>query len=71
MDENVDKILEIFEKCEDVDKYVYCVEVVEIVENEYNLNILWYVDIFEEELFVDVDKLVKEMGEVDVKINDL
>lgn len=70
-DENVDKILETLEKREDVDKYAHCAEVAEIVENEYNLNIPRYVDTFEEEPPVDVDKLVKEMGEADAKINDL
>lgn len=70
-DENVDKILETLEKREDVDKYAHRAEVAEILENEYNLNIPRYVDTFEEEPPVDVDKLVKEMGEADVKINDL
>lgn len=70
-DENVDKILETIEKREDVDKYAHRAEVAEIVENEYNLNIPRYVDTFEEEPPVDVDKLVKEMGEADAKINDL
>lgn len=70
-DENVDKILETLEKREDVDKYAHGAEVAEIVENEYNLNIPRYVDTFEEEPPVDVDKLVKEMGEADAKINDL
>lgn len=70
-DENVDKILETLEKREDVDKYAHRAEVAEILENEYNLNIPRYVDTFEEEPPVDVDKLVKEMGEADAKINDL
>lgn len=63
--------METLEKREDVDKYAHRAEVAEILENEYNLNIPRYVDTFEEEPPVDVDKLVKEMGEADVKINDL
>lgn len=70
-DQNVDKILDTYLAREDVDKYAHKAEFEEVVENEYNLNIPRYVDTFEEEPPVDVDKLVKSMGEADAKINEL
>ncbi|POH13411.1 hypothetical protein BGL41_04630 [Fructilactobacillus sanfranciscensis] len=68
-DDTVAKIYETYQKREFVDKYANDVDLDEIKENDYNLNIPRYVDTFEPEPPVDVDKLVKDMKETDKKIN--
>lgn len=52
--ENIDKIVETYNKREDVKKYARVVTFEEIKENEFNLNIPRYVDNFEEEAPIDM-----------------
>ncbi|KRN02245.1 site-specific DNA-methyltransferase (adenine-specific) [Levilactobacillus senmaizukei DSM 21775 = NBRC 103853] len=70
-DPDIDKIIDTYVKREDVDKYAHKAELAEIEENEFNLNIPRYVDTFEEESPVDVDKLVADMQETDKQIDEL
>ena len=70
-DENIKKIVETYKKRENVDKYAHVASLAEIKENDYNLNIPRYVDTFEPEPPVDVDKLVKDMKETDAEIKRL
>lgn len=64
-DEDVDKIVDTYLSRNDIDKYSHLATMDEIIENDYNLNIPRYVDTFEEEEPVDVEKLAKEMAEID------
>ncbi|MBS9337336.1 type I restriction-modification system subunit M [Fructobacillus parabroussonetiae] len=70
-DKDVDKIIETYEKREDVEKYAHVAEMDEIKENDFNLNIPRYVDTFEEEEPVDAEALLKDMTEIDSEIADL
>lgn len=70
-DDTVAKIYETYKKRKFVDKYANNVDLDEIKENDYNLNIPRYVDTFEPEPPVDVDKLVKDMKETDAEIKRL
>lgn len=63
--ENIDKIIETYEKREDVEKYAHVATLDEIKENDYNLNIPRYVDTFEEEEVTPLPQLAQEL--VDVK----
>lgn len=54
---NSDKILEIYEKYETIDKISYVATMEDIKENEYNLNIPRYVDTFEEEEIGDIEEI--------------
>lgn len=67
-EDNINKIVNTYKKREDVEKYAHVASLDEIKENEYNLNIPRYVDTFEEEPPVDVDKLVADMAATDEKI---
>jgi len=58
-DKDIEKIVDTFEKRQEIDKYSYVARIEEIKENEYNLNIPRYVDTFEEEEPVDMD-MVKD-----------
>ena len=65
---HIDKILETYNKREDVEKYAHLAPFDEVVENDYNLNIPRYVDTFEEEEPIDIVELSKEMIDTDKKI---
>ncbi|MDH6364058.1 type I restriction enzyme M protein [Enterococcus sp. PF1-24] len=60
-EEHIDKIIETFEKRQDVDKYAHVASLEEIKENDYNLNIPRYVDTFEEEEPIDLVEVCKQL----------
>lgn len=70
-DQDIDKIYSTYLKREDVDKYAHKATPDEIKENDFNLNIPRYVDTFEEEPPVDVEKLAREMKQTDTEIKEL
>ena len=52
----------------EIEKYSHVATLDEIKENEYNLNIPRYVDTFEEEVFVDIEALNKEIFETEEEL---
>lgn len=69
-EEDIDKIIDTYQKREDVDKYAHVASFDEIKENDFNLNIPRYVDTFEPEAPVDINQVANEMAETDKKIQD-
>ncbi|MGO4949902.1 N-6 DNA methylase [Paenibacillus sp. DRB1-1] len=76
-DKNINKIIETYRNRVDVDKYAHVASLEEIKENEFNLNIPRYVDTFEEEQVIDLDKVNKlleqdkqEIAELEARINE-
>lgn len=74
-EENIKKIVDTYRNREDVDKYAHLATIEEIRENEYNLNIPRYVDTFEEEEPIDLQKVLellekdkKEIAELEASI---
>jgi len=72
---DIAKIVSTFENYQDVDKYARVVDVKEIAENDYNLNVRRYVDTSEAEEEIDVTtawqevkKVEKERGKVEEKM---
>ena len=63
-DENVAKIFETYKSRKEIEKYSHKATLEEIKENEYNLNIPRYVDTFEEEARIDIDKVAKKLQEL-------
>lgn len=59
--QDVEKMVKSFENYKDIDKYARVVELKEIEENEFNLNITRYVDTSEEEEEIDVKEVWKEL----------
>ena len=66
--EDVEKIVETYKNRETLDKYSYAASLEEIAENDYNLNIPRYVDTFEEEEPVDLDKVQQDLNQIDDEI---
>ena len=74
-DTDLERILATCRKRESVDKYAYLATPAEIAENDYNLNIPRYVDIFEEEEEIDLmalraerEKLKAELATLEVQM---
>lgn len=68
--DNIDKIVETYDKREDVDKYAYLATFDEIKENDFNLNIPRYVDTFEEEEPIDILEVSKEIQDIDAQLKE-
>ena len=58
---DITRITDAVEKREFIDKFAYVAKMDEIRENDYNLNIPRYVDTFEEEEPVDLDKVAEQL----------
>ena len=68
--EDIEKIVSTFRDRKIEDKYSHLASIEEIKENDYNLNIPRYVDTFEEEEIVDIDKVSSELKQLDIDMKD-
>ncbi len=69
-DEHIDRIIKTYRERFTDDKYSYVATLDEIEENDYNLNIPRYVDTFEEEKPIDLDKVSKALKSLEESISD-
>ncbi len=69
--ENADKIYETYAKRKEIEKFSRKVNLKEIEENDFNLNITRYVDTFEEEAEIDISANLKELAEIEPEIQKL
>lgn len=70
-EENIEKIFATFKARKDVEKFARKVDIKEIHENDYNLNITRYVDTFEEEEEIDIQANLKALAELEPEIEKL
>ena len=59
-DEDINKIANAYREFKDVEKYAKVVPLKKIKENDYNLSVTRYVDVFEDEETVDILKVLQE-----------
>ncbi|MGB6128892.1 MAG: type I restriction-modification system subunit M [Psychrilyobacter sp.] len=64
-DSDITKIVETYKNREEIEKFSHRATMEEIAENDYNLNIPRYVDTFEEEEKVDLEKVADEIIKID------
>src|SRR6056297_2771869 len=69
-EEDLQRIVEAYERYETQDKFTYVATPEEIKENDYNLNIPRYVDTFEEEEPVDIKAVQKEIDKLETELVD-
>ena len=62
---DIEKIVSAFEGYKDIEKYARVIDVKELEENEFNLNVRRYVENGEEEEVIDVSVEWKELGEIE------
>ena len=66
-EENIQKIVETYEKRVDVDRYAHVAAIEEIIENDWNLNIPRYVDTSEKEEEIDIEAVKNELAAITKK----
>ena len=67
---HIDKIIDTYSNRKTIEKFSYVSNANELIENEFNLNIPRYVDTFEEEEPVDLDKISNNLQSLENEIND-
>ncbi|WP_010520900.1 type I restriction-modification system subunit M [Aquimarina agarivorans] len=67
-EEDIEKIVSTYRERKTIDKYSYVASIDEIKGNDYNLNIPRYVDMFEEEEPIDLEKVTTEIKALDEQI---
>lgn len=70
-EQDVERIVKAYDDYKTIDKYSYVATYDEIVENDYNLNIPRYVDTFEEEEPVDMDKVKQNIEDIKEELRDV
>jgi type I restriction enzyme M protein len=70
-EQDIEKIVETYEKRETIDKYSYVATIDEIKENDYNLNIPRYVDTFEEEEPVDMEAVKRNIANIKKELQEV
>ena len=68
---DIDKIVETYERREDVDKFAHVATMEEIAENSFNLNIPRYVDTFEPEPEIDLGEVASEIRKLQAEIKTI
>jgi type I restriction enzyme M protein len=66
-DSNIEKIYDTYKNRKEITKYSHKASIKEIRENEYNLNIPRYVDTFEEEKAIDIEKVAKKLKDLNTE----
>ena len=69
--ENISKIVDAYDGVADIDKFMRVVEMSEIKENDYNLNISRYIDTSEDEVIVDIEATMKEIAELESREKEI
>ncbi len=64
-DEHIEKILDTYQERKELDKYSHKATLEEVKENDFNLNIPRYVNTFEEEESINLDKISDELKNLD------
>jgi len=67
-EQDIARIVETYDKYEEVDKYSYKASIEDVEENDYNLNIPRYVDTFEEEEPVDMEVVKQNISNIKSEI---
>ena len=70
-DDNIEKIYSTYAERKVIEKFSRTVEIDEIKENDYNLNITRYIDTFEEEEEVDITANLKELEKLNPELEKL
>lgn len=70
-DEHVRDIIDAYRNRQSIDKYCEVVTLNTIAENDYNLNIPRYVDTFEEEEPIRLEKVSKELNKIEDKLSKI
>jgi type I restriction enzyme M protein len=68
-DDCIDKIVRTYNERKEIEKYAHIATFDEVKYNDYNLNISRYIDMFEEEERIDIDKTKEEIKQIEAEVN--
>lgn len=71
LDEHIDKIVKAYDQAKDIDKYMRVIEIDEIAENDYNLNISRYIDTSEPEPEVDLVEVKSAIADLELREKEI
>jgi type I restriction enzyme M protein len=71
LEKHVTKIVGAYDGAIDVDKYMRIVDLAEITENDFNLNISRFIDTSEPEIEVDIQEVHKKLAVLEKKEADI
>jgi len=69
--QDIEKIIDTYRERKTIEKYSSLVSIKQIAENDYNLNIPRYVDTFEAEEEIDLDKIIQDMQSLEEKHKEI
>ena len=69
--EHIDRIVETFHGYDDSDKFSRIVEIAEVKENDFNLSVPRYVDIFDPPESIDVQEVLNELNKLESKRQEI
>ena len=69
--ENITKVIGAYDGLEEIDKFMRVVDMSEIKENDYNLNISRYIDTSEDEVIIDIKATREEIAELESKEKEI
>ncbi|KEZ85639.1 type I restriction-modification protein subunit M [Clostridium sulfidigenes] len=67
-DNDIYKIVKAYRERTEIDKYAHVATLEEIRGNDYNLNISRYIDVFEEEELIDIEKTKTEIKQIEYEV---
>lgn len=70
-DEDIEKVVQAYEDWEDKEKYCRVIDIEEIKENNYNLNIARYIDTTEPEEEIDVQEALNELKKLEQERDEI
>lgn len=71
LEEHIAKIVETFKARQEIEKYARAVEIKEIAESDFNLNIPRYIDTFEAEEEIDIKAVQSEIEKLEAELAQL
>jgi type I restriction enzyme M protein len=69
--ENIEKVISSYDAGREVEQYMRVVDMSEIAENDYNLNIARYIDMSAEEVIIDIEETLGKISEIEVREREI
>ncbi len=69
--ENIKKIINSYDGLEDKSKFMRVVDMIEVAENDYNLNISRYIDTSEDEVIIDIKATMQYLTDLESKEQEI
>jgi type I restriction enzyme M protein len=69
--ESIEKTVKAYEGMQDIEKFMRIVDLEEIKENDYNLNIARYIDTSSEEEIINIENVISKIADIEEKEKEI